>query len=87
MHAQWVSYIQRFTFSLKHKSRKLNWVANALSRQVTLLVALQADITGFECLKELFETDEDFSEIWKLCTSGTPIPEMHIQEGYLFRGN
>jgi hypothetical protein len=87
MHARWVSYIQWFTFSLKHKSGKLNRVADALSRRVTLLVTLQANITEFECLKKLFETDEDFGEIWKLCTSGTPVPEMHIQEGYLFRGN
>jgi hypothetical protein len=63
MHARWVSYIQWFTFSLKHKSDKLNRVADTLSRRATLLVTLQADITGFECLKKLFETDEDFLKI------------------------
>ena len=63
MHAWWVSYIQRFTFSLKHKSGKLNWVGDALSHRATLLVTLQTDITGFECLKELFEMNEDFVEI------------------------
>jgi hypothetical protein len=39
---------------------------------------MQVDITGFECLKELFETYKDFGEIWKLCTFGTLVPEMHI---------
>jgi hypothetical protein len=50
-------------------------------------VTLQADITGFECLKELFEMDGDFVEIWRPCTTGTPVPEMQIQEGYLLKGN
>ena len=63
---------------------KLNRVAKALSRRATLLVTLYVDITRFECLKELYETDEDFGEIWKLCTSGTLVLKMHIQEGYLF---
>jgi hypothetical protein len=35
IHAPWVSYIQRFTFSLKHKSGKLNCVVDALSCQTT----------------------------------------------------
>ena len=32
MHAQWVAYIQRFHFTLKHKSGATNKVADALSR-------------------------------------------------------
>jgi hypothetical protein len=53
MHARWISYIQRFVFSLKHKLGKLNRIANALSPQATLLITMKVEVTGFECLKEL----------------------------------
>jgi ribonuclease HI len=87
MHAWWVSYIQRFTFFLRHKSGKLNHVADALSRRATLLITMKAEMTRFECLKELYEEDEDFGETWKRCKAGQPVSEIHIQEGYLFHGN
>lgn len=63
MHAWWVAYIQRFTFSLKHNSGKLNCVADALSRWAMLLVIMKAKVTRFECLKEFSEEDEDFGNV------------------------
>jgi hypothetical protein len=63
MHAQWVSYIQWFTFFVKHKSVKLNRVADTLSHQATLLITMKAKVIGFKCLKESYEEDEDFGEI------------------------
>ncbi|XP_059441928.1 uncharacterized protein LOC132174260 [Corylus avellana] len=87
MHAWWVSYFQQFTFSLKHKLGKLNRVSDALSCRATLLITMKAEVNGFECLKELYEEDEDFGETWKRCKAGQTISEIHIQEGYLFRGN
>jgi hypothetical protein len=87
MHARWVSYIQRFTFSLKYKLGKLNRVADVLSCRATLLITMKVEVTGFECLKELYEEDEDFDETWKRCKAGQPIFEIHIQKGYLFCGN
>jgi len=87
MHARWVSFIQRFTFSLKHKAGKLNKVADALSRRVALLLTMRAEIIGFDCLKELYAEDEDFGNSWAQCLQGFPHKGMHIQEGYLFRGN
>jgi len=33
MHARWLSYLQRFDFSMKHRSGKSNKVADVLSRR------------------------------------------------------
>ncbi|XP_062149751.1 uncharacterized protein LOC133858309 [Alnus glutinosa] len=63
MYAWRVSYIQRFTFTLKHKSGKLNRVADALSHRATLLITMKAEVIGFECIKELYEEDEDSEQI------------------------
>ncbi|XP_059451052.1 uncharacterized protein LOC132181839 [Corylus avellana] len=62
-------------------------VADALSFQATMLITMKAEVTRFECLKELYEEDKDFGEIWKHCKAGQPVPKIHIQEGYPFRGN
>lgn len=58
-----MSYMQKFTFVLKHKSGQHNKVVDALSRRVTLLVTPVNEITGFKCLKELYTADEDFDHI------------------------
>jgi hypothetical protein len=83
MLAQLVSYIQRFTFTLKHKLGKMNWVADALCHRATLLITMKAEVTGFECLKELYEANEDSGEALRHCKARQASLEMQIQEWYL----
>ena len=47
-----------------HRSRKLNQGANALSRRHLLLLQLEACILGFEHLKSMYVSDEDFGELY-----------------------
>lgn len=67
MHVRSVSYMQKFTFVIKHKFGQHNKVADALSKRATLLVTLITEFTSFKYLKELYTEDEDFVHIWDRC--------------------
>ena len=51
-----------------------------------LLLTLQAQIMGFEVIKDLYEDEPDFGFLWKDCANG-PKNQFFIQDGYFFRGN
>ena len=79
MHARWVAYIQHFHFTLKHKSDVTNKVTDALKRRASLLATLRTDVVGFDCLKELYENDEHFGDIWgKSQQTHTTVNSMYI---------
>lgn len=67
MHAREISVLQRFNFSIKHKPGQNNKVADALSRRNALTTILRAAVTEFECVKDNYDQDRDFDEIWKQC--------------------
>ena len=53
-----------------------------------MLTTLRTKVVGFDCLKELYENDEDFGDIWGKCQqTHTAVNSMYIQDGFLFRGN
>jgi hypothetical protein len=63
MHARWIERLQAFKYVLKHTSGQSNKVADALSRRVALMTAVNNQIIGFEFLKDLYSDDEDFRTI------------------------
>ncbi|KAG7564135.1 Reverse transcriptase domain [Arabidopsis suecica] len=85
-HARWVEFIETFPYVIKYKKGKDNVVADALSRRYTFLSTLDAKLLGFEQIKELYDSDPDFQEIYNACpklASG----RYHRQDGFLFYGN
>ncbi|KAI3789955.1 hypothetical protein L2E82_02762 [Cichorium intybus] len=85
-HAKWVEFLQSFHFSAKYKDGKSNVVADALSRRYTLLATLDVRFLGFETLKDYYETDVDFGDVFGKCAGG-PHGEYVVQNGFLFKGN
>ncbi|XP_019435948.1 PREDICTED: uncharacterized protein LOC109342414 [Lupinus angustifolius] len=79
MHARWVEFLEQFPYVVKHKKDKANMVADALSRRNTLLSTLETKLFGLECLKEQYELDKDFSQIYVAC--------MHSAYNGYFRHN
>ncbi|GKA44155.1 RNA-directed DNA polymerase [Tanacetum coccineum] len=64
IHARWASFLEKFNYVDKHKSGASNKVADALSRKTTLLVTISNEVVGFDSIKELYASDEDFGNIW-----------------------
>ncbi|CAL2257294.1 unnamed protein product [Prunus armeniaca] len=84
-HARWVEFLQAYTFHIKHKSGKQNQVADALSRRHSCLSTMQTKVLGFEVIKELYEDDPFFKEIWSECSIRPRGPYL-LQNGFLFKG-
>ncbi|XP_057787517.1 uncharacterized protein LOC131004772 [Salvia miltiorrhiza] len=84
-HAKWSSFLQQFTFVLRHKSGVLNKVADALSRRSMLLAEMRIDVAGFDEFRHLYSTDSYFGQILMQLTSSSD-PKFSTHEGFLFKG-
>ena len=63
-HVSWVEFLQRYYFVVKHRVGVENKAANALSRRVSLLSIMSVKVTGFERLKDDYESCPDFEELY-----------------------
>ncbi|RDX83835.1 hypothetical protein CR513_35202, partial [Mucuna pruriens] len=59
-HAKWIEFLEQFPCIIKHKKDKMNDVVDALSRRHSLIVMLETNLLGLDCIKELYEKDIDF---------------------------
>ena len=62
-----MEFIETFPYVIKYKQGKENVVADALSRRYTLLSVLETKLLGFEFIKDLYASDQDFKEIFRKC--------------------
>lgn len=62
-HAKWVSFLQEYVFTLKHKSGKQNKFPDALSRRTLLVTTMENVVVGFESIKYMYEDDINFAHI------------------------
>lgn len=85
-HANWIAYLQQFTFVIKHKSGALNKVAIELSRRSLLLTTMRTKVLGFDSFQELLVANPYFSNIIAEIESGQR-PDFIIYDGFLFKGN
>lgn len=83
-HAQWLEYIETFPYIIKYKKGKDNIVADALSRRYTFITTMEAKVLGFTYIKENYEEDPDFMNIYQDCTN-TPTSLFYIHDGFFFR--
>jgi hypothetical protein len=88
-HASWVEYLQRYSFALKHKAGIENRAADALSRRVTLLSMMSTNVTGFDRLRDEYESCPNFGKLHATLSSAPhpTIEDYTIQDGYLFKAN
>nr|GEW47476.1 ATP-dependent DNA helicase RecG [Tanacetum cinerariifolium] len=69
---------------IKHK-RASNKVADALSRKITLLVTISNEVVGFDSIKELYASDEDFGNILMELETKQHWGEFILLDDYLFK--
>ena len=85
-HAVWATYIQQFSFVIKHKSGALNRVANTLSRRDSLLITIQTKVLGFDLFRGLLSSDPYFGPIMDDVATRKRF-DFLIHDGFLFKGN
>lgn len=82
-HAHWIAFIESFPYVIKCKLAKLNIVANALSRHYSLLTALDAKLLDLELMKELYNQDVDFVDVYASCMK-SGLDKYFVHDGFLF---
>ena len=74
---------------VKHRAGVKNKATDALSQRVSLLLVISVKVTGFEQLKDDYESYPDLGELYtSLSNASRPILDDYThQDGYLFKAN
>ncbi|XP_060671032.1 uncharacterized protein LOC132800775 [Ziziphus jujuba] len=86
-HGKWISFLQEYSFLIKHKFSAENKVADPLSKVVYLLTSMAIQVVRFESLKRNYPSYKDFSLIHATLASGQlgEYPSFSLDD-YLFKG-
>ena len=81
--------LQRYSFVVKHRVGVKDKATDAPSWRVSLLSVMSVKVTGFERLKDDYESCPDFGELYtSLSNASRPILDNYaLQDGYLFKAN
>ena len=74
---------------MKHRAGVKNKAVDALSRRVSLLSIISIKVTGFERLKDDYESCPDFGELYTSLSNAPRLilDDYTLQDGYLFKAN
>ncbi|KAH9763915.1 Endonuclease [Citrus sinensis] len=86
IHATWTTFLQQFTFVVKHTSGESNRVTDALSRRTSLLTQLHNQVLGFDTFRELYASDPYFAPILEDVVAGFR-SDYHLHDQFLFKSN
>ena len=85
-HATWTTFLQQFTFVVKHTYGESNRVADALSRRTSLLTRMHNQVLGFDTFRELYATDPFFAPLFEDVDAGFQ-SDYHLHDRFFFKGN
>ncbi|KAH9715447.1 Endonuclease [Citrus sinensis] len=85
-HATWTTFLQQFTFVVKHTSGESNRAADALSRRTSLLTQMHNQVLGFDTFRELYASDPYFAPILEDVVAGFR-SDYHLHDEFLFKSN
>ena len=67
--AKWLEFIETFPYVMKYKQGSKNVVADAFwDKRYALSTSSQSKLHGFEFIKDFYENDADFGQVWNTCT-------------------
>ena len=81
-----MEFIESFPYIIKYKQVKENVVADALSRRYALISQLDAKLLGFEYIKNLYNSDHDFANVYGACEKGG-FDKFFGHDDFLFKEN
>lgn len=87
-HGKWVSFLQSFSFVIKHMAGTEKRLGDALNRVVFILSSIVVQVVGFDLLKRDYPSCKDFSIICVDSVAGQHVEylDFSLHDGYLFKG-